>query len=213
MAVFLAIPIGALFLNMGSGLVQTLGRDTTLTGRTDVWKRVLSMSVNPLLGTGFESFWLGKRLETLWQIYWFKPTEAHNGYIEVFLNLGWIGLFLLAVVLVMGYRRITGEIRRGENEAGLRLAFLFVAISYNFTEAAFKTMHPVWILLLLSIMAVPKVRLAGTRNPRTETETGKPRTFEEAPVLVGEERAEAPNRQPALPRDVSPDLRAWHSVR
>ena len=160
-AVMLSIPIAALFLNVGSGLVQTLGRDPTLTGRTEVWQRVLGMTTNPLIGTGFESFWLGKRLEALWQVYWWKPTEAHNGYIEIFLNLGWIGLILLAFVIGTGYGRIMRGIRRQDNEANLRLAFLFIAVAYNFTEAAFKTLHPVWITMLLSILAVPKMRVSG----------------------------------------------------
>ncbi len=31
--------------------------------------------------------------------------EAHNGYIEVYLNLGWLGLGLIALILGQGYRR------------------------------------------------------------------------------------------------------------
>ena len=74
-----------------------MGRDSTLTGRTEIWTHVLWVAGNPLLGTGFESFWLGDRLANVWSI---MPgiQEAHNGYLEVYLNLGWIGVTLLAVI-------------------------------------------------------------------------------------------------------------------
>src|SRR2546428_3149771 len=45
---------------------ETMGRGPTLTGRTQIWHLVLSMTTNPLLGTGFESFWLGPRLQKIW---------------------------------------------------------------------------------------------------------------------------------------------------
>ena len=53
------------------------------------------MPINPIFGTGFESFWLGKRLEQLQGIFFFFPNEAHNGYLEVYLNLGLMGLFIV----------------------------------------------------------------------------------------------------------------------
>ena len=45
-----------------------VGRDPTLTDRTKIWSLVLSMHTNPLIGTGYESFWLGSRLQIIWQV-------------------------------------------------------------------------------------------------------------------------------------------------
>jgi len=53
----LAVAFSALFLGIGSGLVQNLGRDSTLTGRTDIWNLVLPMTPSALLGAGYENFW------------------------------------------------------------------------------------------------------------------------------------------------------------
>lgn len=153
--VMLLVSFSALFLGVGSGLLTTMGKDPTLTGRTAVWELVLSLTRNPLIGTGFESFWLGPRLEKIWSVYWWHPNEAHNGYIEVFLNLGWIGVSLLAVLMVTGYRTAMGALRRDPDSAGLRLAFFLVAVAYNFTESAVRIMHPVWICFLLATIAVP----------------------------------------------------------
>ena len=83
-----------------------MGRNPTLTDRTEVWSVILNQAGNPWVGTGFESFWLGPRLDRIWSIYSWHPGEAHNGYIEIYLNLGWTGLVLLAVVIATGYRTV-----------------------------------------------------------------------------------------------------------
>jgi O-antigen ligase len=170
----LLVSASALFLGFGSGLLTTMGKDATLTGRTAVWDLVLSLTKNPMIGTGFESFWLGPRLDKIWSVYWWHPNEAHNGYIEVYLNLGCIGLSLLAVLMVTGYRTAIGALRRNPDAAGIRLAFFLVAVAYNFTESAVRIMHPVWICFLLATITVPG-GWAGVRaqepvalTPRTE---------------------------------------------
>lgn len=44
---------------------------------------------NRLVGAGYESFWLGTRLDIAWNAFPnFRLREAHNGYVELFLNLG-----------------------------------------------------------------------------------------------------------------------------
>lgn len=158
---FLALIV--LLLNAATGLVEAMGRDTTLTGRTDLWNQLGRMIVDPLLGAGFESFWLGERVEKLWRIYWWHPRQAHNGYFEVFLNLGWVGVAMLGIVIVGGYRNISATFRRDPGIGSLTLAFFVVALAYNVTEAAFKTMHPVWIAFLLAA-AVPAVALRRTNE-------------------------------------------------
>ena len=113
------------------------------------------MNTNPAIGTGFESFWLGKRLEKIWSFYWWHPNEAHDGYLEVYLNLGWIGVALLAIVLVTGYRNVIAALRQDPGTGKIRLAYFVAAVAYNFTESAIRTMNPVWIFFLLAITAVP----------------------------------------------------------
>jgi exopolysaccharide production protein ExoQ len=151
----LAVALSGLFLDAGSGMVQAMGRDPSLTGRTEVWRSVLAMAQNPWFGTGFESFWLGPRIEELWKIHWWHPNEAHDGYIELYLNLGWIGLILFSWILVTGYRKVILAVRRTSEEGHLRLAFLYTALVYNCTESAIGAMHPVLILLLLAAMTLP----------------------------------------------------------
>ncbi len=154
----LGVAFSALFLSIGSGMVQNLGRDTTLTGRTNIWHFSVGLVQNPLLGAGFESFWLGPRLKQMTILLNQGVNQAHNGYIEVYLNLGWVGVVLLAFILITGYRRILAAVREMAPMASLRLAYFIVAVVYNFTEAGFKMMHPVWLSLLLVTMIVPELK-------------------------------------------------------
>ena len=87
-----------------------LGRDPSLTDRTAVWADVLALQNRPMLGYGFESFWLGDRLMVLWNKWWWRPTQAHNGYIETYLNLGLVGLGLLAGLLLSTFRVSVGSL-------------------------------------------------------------------------------------------------------
>jgi O-antigen ligase len=82
--------------------------------------------------------------------------QAHNGYLEVYLNLGWVGVVLLSIILISGYRRITAAVRSGAPVASLRLAYFIVAVTYNFTEASFKMMSPVWMAFLIATMILPE---------------------------------------------------------
>jgi len=150
-----SLSIAVLFLDMGGGALQTMGRDPTLTGRTTVWNIVLSVAGNPMVGTGFESFWLGERLQKIWDGFQgLHLQEAHNGYLEVYLNLGWIGVGLLGLVIVTGYRNIMRIVQRSGEDGSLKLALFVAAVVYSLTEAGFRMLTPIWTIFLLATMRV-----------------------------------------------------------
>jgi O-antigen ligase len=99
---------GILFANLDDAL-GLLGRDTTLTGRTEIWSFVLSkITERPWLGYGFSAFFETQQFGryVLDGFGWSIPT-AHNGYLETVLGLGWIGLvILLGYIGTMMYRLI-----------------------------------------------------------------------------------------------------------
>ena len=88
-------------------VVEALGRNTTLTGRTEIWDDLFRMDFSPWVGTGFESFWLGERADYMANRYYFHPNQAHNGYIEMYVNLGLIGVGFLVLLMASG----TGKLR------------------------------------------------------------------------------------------------------
>ena len=148
----IGLPLFALFINTVGTLLHTLGRNSTLTGRTTIWKAVLSLHTNPLIGTGFESFWLGNRLQAVWNMSVKGIQEAHNGFIELYLNLGWGGLLLLGWLIVSGYRNAIAALRRDASDGRLRMAFLTASLIFSLTEAGFKMLSPIWFAFLLSIV-------------------------------------------------------------
>lgn len=185
-ASMLLVVVYGTLLNPSAGLTDMVGRDSTLTGRTALWDELLPMAANPWAGTGYESFWLGERLEAIWRINWWHPLQAHNGYLEVFLDLGWVGLALLGLVMACGYRNVFRLLRGDSETVNLKLAYMVVAAAYNLTEFAFKEIHPLWIVFLLAVMAVPEASvppgLDGAREVHEPQERPEPDVAEALPV-------------------------------
>jgi len=142
----------AAFFNF-AGLVEQLGRKPDLTGRTEIWSVVLSQPVSRLFGAGYESFWVGERLVTIQKLAHQFANQSHDGYIEILVNLGWVGIAFLSLLIVTGYRMITRAVRRDPVKNCLALAYFVAALTYNFTEAAFKMMDPVWICFVWAIVS------------------------------------------------------------
>jgi len=158
----LALAVGAslvMLLGGGAKAAQALGRNPTLTGRTEIWAAVIPMAPNPLVGAGFESFWLSSRvnarLEELFPN--LGLNEAHDGYIEVYLNLGWVGLGLIGLILIDGYSRAVKAFRREPALGSLLLAYIFTEVVYNITEAGFRMLHPIWIFFLFAVIEASSI--------------------------------------------------------
>lgn len=127
-------------------LTAALGRDITFTGRTAVWQDLLSLHTDPILGVGFMSIWDDahyQRMLTLW------PGSAHNGYLEIYLAGGMLGLVLLTVMLISTASRIHHDLPSGDF-AVVRLAMFFAAVITNLTESNFACMTPIGLIFLLA---------------------------------------------------------------
>jgi O-antigen ligase len=150
----ISVPAGAIWFDLGSDAIVALGRDASLTGRTAIWQQIPKLVNHSFLGTGFESFWLGKRLEAVWDVLG-ELNEAHNGYLEVYLNLGWAGVILLAAIIVAGYRNIMHKLETNPLIGRLCLGYFVAALIFSVSEAGFRMQTSIWILFLLSVMRVP----------------------------------------------------------
>jgi len=159
LAALVLLVIGEAAFGISSRFSENLGRGSELSGRTALWTTLLGLDTNPILGTGFESFWLGKRVEQLEGIFYFVPNEAHNGYLETYLTLGAIGVLLLIGLFIATFRKIRLELFRNFEWGRYRLGFLAALILYNWTEAAFKTLSPLWFVFYLIATDYPRVRL------------------------------------------------------
>jgi exopolysaccharide production protein ExoQ len=145
-----------------------LGRDMGLTTRTEVWPVLLSQADSPILGAGFMSFWSGERLTLLFEKY--SIIQAHNGYLEVYLNGGWVAILLLVALLIAASQTIKRDLLRGNDFAIVRFMLLVIAIIHNFTEASISKGGLVWFVLLLAVARYPRIEMhrARARKPRPE---------------------------------------------
>lgn len=154
-ASFFLYLILAFGLGESAKLAATVGKDPTLTDRTKIWAFLLNMHTNPLVGTGYESFWLGPRLEWFWKMSGLGVlNEAHNGYLEVYLNLGIIGLLLICAFVIASYRNISRQFATDSDLASLNLALWVIMLFYNITEAGFRS-GLIWLVFLVGAIAVP----------------------------------------------------------
>lgn len=154
LAVLAVLSISTFAIFGKTDMVETLGKSSTLSGRTVVWDLVLSRHTNPWIGTGFESFWLGPRLEFMFHALENLPiNEAHNGYLEVYVNLGWAGVCFIVALILAAYRRVILRWRQNPRTASLILGFLLCTLFNAYTENAFRIMNPAWVIFLLVTIA------------------------------------------------------------
>lgn len=127
-------------------IFKLLGKDSTLTGRTEIWALVLSASINDLiLGVGFQSFWIPEHMVTIELFKYWIPTQSHNGYIDIVLETGIVGLilFLFAIFFILKKASIKEDV--------LWILFIVFAILLNFLESTFiRPHHPTNVLFYLS---------------------------------------------------------------
>jgi O-antigen ligase len=116
------VPIVIFFVMNSDSIFELLGKETTLTGRTLFWPYVIdNISLKPLLGWGFCSFWSPRNPNAL-QIAdaikgdtWFPflIPNAHNGLLEFLLEIGFVGtlffMFLWVRNVVMALRCMNGS--------------------------------------------------------------------------------------------------------
>lgn len=149
-----------------SYVVQAMGRQSNLSGRTDIWAALIASAPNPIIGAGFESFWISPNVRTfqeeLRKARWYHAeflNESHNGYLEVYLNLGIVGLVLILIVLISGYRGAVAAYRKDPASGALMIAIVIVSAFYSITEAGFRMLDLTWICLLLAIFSASGIRM------------------------------------------------------
>lgn len=163
-------------------LVVIVGRDATFTGRADIWRIVLeAVWQKPLLGFGYYAGTADFMRPLLQGQLFSAAVDPHNGYLDVTLGTGTVGLILLlcciASVIVTGIDRGKTSAGRERDLFWLLLAFPILSLLFSFFETAgISGVHDLPdVLTFLSLTAIPLYsRLdRGTRqSPTSAAETG-----------------------------------------
>jgi exopolysaccharide production protein ExoQ len=151
----IVLALGELTFGIFERVVDLTGHEATLMGRAELWHQCLALHTNPIFGVGFESFWLGDRLQLLHEGRPWQPNEAHNGYLETYLNLGLIGLLMLAGVIIATFWKIRLALLRDFEWGRFRLSFLAAVLFYNWTEVSFRGLSLVWFIFYIIAMEYP----------------------------------------------------------
>ena len=148
---------------LSKDVLTPLGRDVTLTGRTDLWKELVAIgNMHPILGSGYGGFWVegNHKLDLLWERFPWTPNQAHNGYLEVYISLGIAGLVLLVGLISSVYKKIMSLLARDIGFGRFRITLFFMILIYNLTESSMtRPTNFLWFLFLILAVDPPVLSL------------------------------------------------------
>lgn len=162
----------AWFFDNATVILGSLGKDITLTGRTDIWAAVVDkIWQRPWLGYGYHVFWLGVTDGTieLWSPpinKFIQPAHAHNGLLEIVLDLGFLGLFLFVWSYIKVCLQAIKYLRLNKSAEGLMpLAYLLFMLQSNLSEPLLMREDIFWILYVSITLSLQNfVSLTNSRS-------------------------------------------------
>ncbi len=139
LGVLLTSTVILLFIGNTETIVKLLGRDITLTGRTGIWSVVTGkIAQNPWLGYGYRSFWLGMEGDSadVWYETFFMAPNSHNGFLDVAVELGLVGLSCFLLTFTKSCLRAIHWVRLNPTAEGLfPIMFLMFVLLNNLIES------------------------------------------------------------------------------
>jgi exopolysaccharide production protein ExoQ len=165
LAALVLLAAAELAFGISGRLSENLGRGSEMSGRTVLWAHCLEVQPSPIFGTGFASFWLGERRERIAEFYhgW-HPGGAHNGYLDIYLNLGLIGLSILIGLLITTFWKIRLELFRNFEWGRYQLGFLAAVVLRAWTEETFGTYGPLWFVFYIIALDYPRTHLTTAQS-------------------------------------------------
>jgi O-antigen ligase len=142
--------VATLLVSNAEAILGLFGRDLTLTGRTELWAAVLDkISERPWLGYGFGAFWRGLEGQSadVWNIVRWEVPHSHNGYLDIWLDLGLLGFSTFVFSFILVFSRSVNFLRQSKTKEGLLpLIFLTFLLMANLTESSFFREEFLWSL-------------------------------------------------------------------
>jgi exopolysaccharide production protein ExoQ len=153
-------------------ILAFIGKDITLTGRVQLWKLSLQyISESPFLGYGFDVFWksvIDSNTLSKFDVFWEAP-HSHNGFLDLLLDLGLLGLFLYLLLLINTIRIcITNikylKINSFKNKQLLKVSYfsllslVYILLSSFIEKAYFGYNEILWFLFLIISYFIFQIR-------------------------------------------------------
>jgi O-antigen ligase len=156
---FLMVLVGCIYAWISANLEAIfglLGKDATLTGRSNLlWPSVARMiGQHPFWGYGYSGFWNGALSEAayVWRDVKWEAPHAHNGYLDLGLDLGIVGLSIFAIGFFIAFLRSLVWIRKVKTTDQLwpTLYLIYYTLS-NLTESSLLIQNNVAWVIYVSI--------------------------------------------------------------
>ena len=144
------------------GVFALFGRDETLTGRTVIWEVVtVAWSKSPWIGFGWGASWGEESPLQLWvsETLGFRLAHAHNGYLDLLLQVGIIGLALILFAVLLTLKPALDQVLNSSSTQVshiLTLVLIFMLLLYSVTESRIAATFGISLLAFLAAQTIPK---------------------------------------------------------
>jgi O-antigen ligase len=133
-----------------------VGRNSTLTGRTDIWNAILPFIKHRImLGLGFGSFWTTQTVEAI------GVNESHNGYLGVIMEIGLAGLLLVSVFLLSNCRRAQQELVNNFDWGIIWTCFIIMFVIENIAESTMNDLASLLTSIIVFFSFLPEREVDG----------------------------------------------------
>lgn|GEM_PF-6286592 len=134
-----------------------LGRDASLTGRVPLWIFALGeIAKRPLLGYGFDAYFLGTPESDAYLLAHLRwvPEMAHNGLIDLLLELGIVGAVIVFSSVIALLARVS-KASLNPYTRSLVIATFLLMLFMNITESNFfRPSNLLWIMFIVAALRV-----------------------------------------------------------
>lgn len=135
-------------------LLFSLGKDPTLSGRTEIWEAVMhKIWERPWLGYGYQAFWIeGGESDYVWRVLRYRVYQAHNGFYNIGVEIGLLGALFFVLSVAFAYIRAIKYVRFSKtSEALWPIIYLTFLPMYNYTESTIVEPNSIYWVLFVSI--------------------------------------------------------------
>jgi exopolysaccharide production protein ExoQ len=144
-----------------TSITSATGKDPTFTGRTPIWELVKAhIALSPTLGSGYGAYWTGDIPGTASSIVkqklYFYPDEAHEGYLDVVNDLGYVGLAILVGFCAIYLARALRLLKVDRNQAVLYLGLMLYELLHNLSESTWMDISVDCLLLIFAAVATAR---------------------------------------------------------
>lgn len=161
-------------------IAELSGKDMTFSNRAVIWDILKEhIQLAPLLGSGYGAYWTGPVPSSpsytfLGRMY-FYPSQAHNGYLEIVNDLGFVGLICLLGYLVSWVRQSLQLMKLDRNQGMLFLALFFQQAITNLSETTWLAINSGFALAFVTLATFCLTRsLIEQRMQRAARPAGPP---------------------------------------